>query len=90
MRLARRYLINGRVQGVGFRLFTLDVARREGLHGWVRNTPDGCVEISAEGAEDALERFEDKIRAGPPHARVHAVDVTDLGASGRDSGFELR
>ena len=46
---ARRYLISGRVQGVGFRFFAESAAMREGLHGWVRNLPDGRVEIAAEG-----------------------------------------
>ena len=44
MRVARRYLISGRVQGVGFRYFAKDVADREGVTGWVRNLPDGRVE----------------------------------------------
>ena len=90
MRLARRYLIRGRVQGVGFRFFAFEAAVREGLHGWVRNTPDGCVEVSAEGDREALERFEHHVRHGPPSARVDNVEVTDLGASGRDGGFEVR
>ena len=45
MRVARRYVIAGRVQGVGFRWFTHDVAAREGVHGWVRNMADGSVEV---------------------------------------------
>jgi acylphosphatase len=90
MRLARRYLISGRVQGVGFRFFTERAAAREGLHGWVRNTRDGTVEIRAEGDVDALERFERAITHGPPQARVDHVDITDLGADGRDIGFSVR
>jgi acylphosphatase len=90
MRLTRRYLVRGRVQGVGFRFFAFEAAAREGLHGWVRNTPDGCVEVSAEGDREALERFEHHVRHGPPSARVDNVEVTDLGASGRDGGFEVR
>lgn len=87
MRLARRYVIGGRVQGVGFRVFAWTAASREGLHGWVRNLPDGRVEISAEGEAEALERFERLVRHGPPGARVEQVDVTDAGASGSDTGF---
>jgi acylphosphatase len=90
MRLARRLLVTGRVQGVGFRFFTEAAARREGLHGWVRNLPDGRVEISAEGEVEALERFERSVRHGPPGARVEQVDVTDMGASGSDTGFSIR
>lgn len=90
MRLARRYVISGRVQGVGFRAFAWATANREGLHGWVRNLPDGGVEISAEGEAEALERFERRIRHGPSAATVDHVDVTDVGASGSDTGFFVR
>lgn len=90
MRLARRYLVSGRVQGVGFRMFTVAAASREGLHGWVRNTPEGRVEIAAEGEREALERFERQVRHGPPAARVEAVEVTDIGATGREGGFDVR
>jgi acylphosphatase len=90
MRLARRYLVSGRVQGVGFRFFAEAAAAREGLNGWVRNTRDGRVEIRAEGEAEALERFERSITHGPPMARVDHLDVTDVGADGRDSGFAIR
>ena len=90
MRVARRYLIGGRVQGVGFRYFTEDVAQREGLLGWVRNLPDGRVEAQAEGDADALERFERSLRHGPPHARVEHVDVDDMIPTGRETGFNVK
>lgn len=90
MRLARRYLIGGRVQGVGFRFFTDRAAAREGLHGWVRNLPDGRVEIVVEGEAAALERFERHIRHGPPGARVEGVEVDETPPSGRGTGFEIR
>jgi acylphosphatase len=90
MRLARRYLISGRVQGVGFRVFAWTTAGREGLHGWVRNLPDGRVEVSAEGEAEALQRFERHIRHGPPGAKVDDVDVTEEGVSGNDAGFLMR
>lgn len=90
MRVARRYLIGGRVQGVGFRFFTEAAARREGVHGWVRNLPDGRVEVSAEGESEALERFERNIRQGPPGARIAAVEVDDIAPNGRETGFGVR
>ena len=90
MRLARRYLISGRVQGVGFRVFATTTAGREGLHGWVRNLPDGRVEISAEGEAEALGRFERHVRHGPPGAKVDHVDATEEGVSGTDAGFLMR
>ena len=90
MRVARFYHVNGRVQGVGFRWFVQEAAAVEGLHGWVRNLPDGRVEIRAEGDAEALERFEWHVRVGPRGARVDGVEVTDVGASGLDTGFSVR
>ncbi|HMF93639.1 MAG TPA: acylphosphatase [Vicinamibacterales bacterium] len=87
MRTARRFLISGRVQGVGFRFFTQEAAEREGVHGWVRNLPDGRVEAQAEGDAEALERFERALRRGPRGARVDEVDVDSLPPTGRDTGF---
>jgi acylphosphatase len=90
MRVARHYLIKGRVQGVGFRFFAQEAAVREGIHGWVRNTELGMVEVEAEGDAEALERFERRLRHGPPQARVDAVQAIDETASGRDTGFSIR
>jgi acylphosphatase len=88
--VARHFRIDGRVQGVGFRFFVEDAARREGLHGYVRNLRGGGVEAEVEGDEEAVERFERAIRRGPPAARVDAVEVTILAPSGRAGGFEIR
>jgi len=87
---ARGYLVSGRVQGVGFRFFTEAAAAREGLHGFVRNLPDGRVEIAAEGDAEALERFERHVRHGPPGAEVERVDVEERVPDGRHSGFSIR
>jgi acylphosphatase len=87
---ARQYLIGGRVQGVGFRFFSEEVAIREGLHGYVRNLPDGRVEAVVEGDAEAVERFELAIRRGPRGSRVDSVDVTILTPSGRAGGFVVR
>lgn len=65
--------ITGRVQGVGFRWFTRRSADDLGVRGSVRNRPDGSVEIHAEGTESSLERFEERVRRGPPGARVDEV-----------------
>jgi acylphosphatase len=89
MIVARYYVISGRVQGVGFRVFTEAAAAREGVLGWVRNTPDGRVEVSAEGDADAVERFERRIRHGPPGARVERVDVDERTPTGRETGFAV-
>ena len=85
-----RLIIRGRVQGVGFRFFTEAAAVREGIRGWVRNVPDGRVEISAEGDADALDRFERSLRHGPPHARVERVEVDDMIPTGRETGFNIK
>ncbi len=89
MRIARRYLVAGRVQGVGFRFFAVGAAEREAVSGWVRNLPDRCVEIAAEGDADSVERFERAIRHGPPGARVDEVRVHEEPPSGA-SGFTIR
>lgn len=90
MVVARRYLITGRVQGVGFRFFTEDVARREGVHGYVRNLADGRVEAVAEGEREALERFERSLYGGPPMSRVDHVTVEELAPAGRGPAFVIR
>ena len=88
--LARRYLVSGRVQGVGFRFFTQAEAAREGVRGWVRNVPAGGVAISAEGTAEAIERFERAIRQGPPGARVDGVEASDAPLGDHDGEFEIR
>ena len=87
MRLARHYLIAGRVQGIGFRYFTSDIAARENVNGWVRNLPDGRVEIEAEGDAEALGRFERSVRQGPRGGRVDSVEIDERVPAGRDRGF---
>jgi len=90
MRVARHFLVSGRVQAVGFRYFTQAAANREGLHGWVRNLPDGRVEVEAEGDADAVERFERALRHGPRGARVDEMDVEAIAPSGREPGFFVK
>ena len=90
MRVARLYLISGRVQGVGFRHFVSRQAAIEGLHGWVQNRADGRVEVHAEGDREALDRFEHHLVQGPRGARVEDLESTDMGATGHDTGFSIR
>jgi acylphosphatase len=90
MRIARRLLIGGRVQGVGFRYFTHEAASREGVTGWVRNLPDGRVEAYVEGESDAVTRVERALRQGPRGGRVDTVYGDTEPASGGYSGFEIR
>jgi len=90
MRIARRYLIRGRVQGVGFRAFTETQAAVEGLHGWVENRADGQVEVLFEGDAESVNRAEAKLRRGPGGARVEDVSVESVPPTGRASGFTVR
>jgi len=83
-------VLSGRVQGVGFRYFTLDAARREGLHGYVTNRDDGSVEAVAEGDAESLERFERALRRGPSQARVERVSVDEIEPRMMTDGFEIR
>lgn len=75
---AVRYIVSGRVQGVGFRWFVMREAVRLDLAGYVRNLPDGTVEVVAQGAVSALASLESALRHGPPAARVDGVDKSNL------------
>ena len=90
MRVARRFVVSGRVQGVGFRYFAQDAARREGLHGYVTNQDDGTVEVTAEGDAEALERFERKLRQGPSRSRVENVMIDDIAPTSLSGGFIVK
>jgi acylphosphatase len=78
------------VQGVGFRYFALDAARREGLQGYVTNNDDGTVEAVAEGEAEAVERFERALRRGPSRSRVEHVIVDEVIPAMTTSGFAIR
>ena len=69
----RRWIIRGRVQGVGFRWFVMREAEQLRLGGYVTNLPDGSVEVVSQGPEEALEMLEGQLRRGPSHARVDDV-----------------
>jgi acylphosphatase len=87
--VARRYIVKGRVQRVGFRFFVENAAQREGIQGYVRNQHDGSVEVVAEGDSAALLRFEMAVRRGPAGARVDDVDTIDVEPSSRFAGFRV-
>ncbi|HXN76460.1 MAG TPA: acylphosphatase [Gemmatimonadaceae bacterium] len=65
--------VRGRVQGVGFRWYVMRIARDLGVAGWIRNRPDGIVELAAAGERAALTKLEAAVSAGPPGARVEEV-----------------
>lgn len=84
-----RVNVRGRVQGVGFRFYVRDCARRYRLVGWVRNLPDGTVELVAEGAANALESLVHDVEAGPRRGLVDNCVVSKLAATGNFDRFEI-
>jgi acylphosphatase len=86
---AYRYVVRGRVQGVGYRYFALKCAEKLGLAGFARNLPDGSVEVLAEGDEQLLSDFEARLKEGPSFSRVEGVERTDSQRRG-DGGFHIR
>jgi acylphosphatase len=80
----------GRVQGVGFRYHTEDVANALGLSGWVRNNPERTVECEVQGEENLLEEFCKELRKGPPISRVKDLLITEVPVIDSVSpGFEI-
>jgi acylphosphatase len=71
---ARRFVVRGRVQGVGFRWFVEREAHILVIAGWVRNNSDGSVEVHAQGTRDQLSGLRSRLREGPRAARVDAVE----------------
>ena len=86
---AYRYLVQGRVQGVGYRYFALREAEGLGVSGFVRNLPDGTVEVVGEAPEETLARFEEKLKAGPAFSRVSTVERSTIAPRGAE-GFHIR
>ncbi|HWN83226.1 MAG TPA: acylphosphatase [Candidatus Udaeobacter sp.] len=89
---AARFIVTGRVQGVGFRFATAREARALGVRGWVRNLPDGRVEGLAEGISSAVAALLTFCRQGPLGARVDQLQVEDLapGSAGDRREFQIR
>lgn len=86
---AYRYLIEGRVQGVGYRYFVLRQAEALGVAGFARNLPDGRVEVVGEAAEEVLQAFEERMRRGPSFSDVTGV-ARDAVTPRGDRGFHIR
>ncbi len=85
-----RLIIKGRVQGVWFRDSTRRQANRLGVSGWVRNLPDGSVEVLAEGPADKVEKLVEWCHEGPPAARVDKVIQDQEAWRGEFDTFEIR
>ena len=90
MRVARRFAVTGRVQGVGFRYFVHEAATREGVTGYVRNLTDGSVEAYVEGETEAVDRMERAIRTGPRGAHIRTVHAESEEPAGGYNDFSVR
>ena len=86
---AARFLVRGRVQGVGYRYFALRSASSLGVSGFARNLADGSVEVVAEAADPLLVEFEAALREGPSFCNVEAVERTLIPPRG-EQGFYIR
>ena len=89
MIVARKFIIGGVVQGVGFRFFAQRAAARHQVFGYVRNLPDGQVETLAEGEAKAIEAFKHDVSAGPTYSTVDHVEETVLEPTGLYSSFRI-
>jgi acylphosphatase len=87
---ARRFVIRGRVQGVGFRWFVEREAHILGITGWVRNNHDGSVEVLAIGVPEKLAELRLKLQAGPRAARVDGVEESEAQPVAGLNSFQVR
>ena len=87
--IARKYLISGDVQGVGYRYFAQRSSARHQVRGYAKNLNDGRVEIWAEGNAAAVEAFRHDLAAGPTHSRVGSIEELVMDPSGRFSAFRI-
>ena len=86
----RRWLVSGKVQGVGFRYHVLQFAESVGVVGDVRNLDDGRVEIRAQGSSDQLERLLEAVRRGPAWSQVERVDSVEIAGPQHFERFRIR
>jgi acylphosphatase len=87
--VARRFIVRGRVQGVGFRWFVEREAHILGIAGWVRNNPDSSVEVLAQGTKEQLAGLQSRLREGPRAARVDDVEEFDTAPMSEMSTFRI-
>ncbi len=82
-------LISGRVQGVNFRSWTKSQAEKFGLTGWVRNLPDGKVEVQAQGDEQVLSSFREELNRGPTASRVDNLECRFVDEDQEYTNFDV-
>ena len=90
MTVAAEIVVEGRVQGVGYRDYAQRHAERLGLAGYVMNLDDGRVRARVEGPRDVIETFVRALEKGPPLSQVRAVSVHWVPSTGRFAGFDVR
>ncbi len=89
MKTARKFVISGEVQGVGFRYFAQRSAARHQVRGYIKNLEDGRVEALAEGPEKSVEEFKHDLAAGPTYSRVEEIEETVLEPSNAYPTFRI-
>lgn len=89
MKSAKRFVVHGKVQGVGYRAFAATCAEALQVAGWVRNCPDGTVEVVAEGTVDQLRELAFDLSRGARYARVIKIEQSEIPPEGL-SGFSVR
>ena len=87
--IARKFIISGEVQGVGFRFFAQRSSARHQVRGYVKNLKDGRVEVLAEGLAKAVEEFRLDLAAGPTHSQVWTIEELVIEPSGLYSAFRI-
>ena len=85
-----RLVVSGYVQGVGFRWFVMRAARDAGLSGWVRNNPDGSVELEAVGSSDGVALLKERVTTGPRASRVDQVVELPVSTDQLPNPFDIR
>ena len=89
MKVARKFLVSGEVQGVGYRFFAQRAAARHQVTGYVRNLPDGRVESLAEGPPENVEGFRQELEAGPKHGRVDKLEEINVEPTNQFPTFRI-
>ena len=89
IKTARRIVVHGMVQGVGFRFFVRHIGKRLGLTGDVRNLPDASVEIVVEGNAGPMDEFIREVRRGPSMAHVDRLEIHEIAAGGKSPAFTI-
>jgi acylphosphatase len=87
--IARKFLVRGGVQGVGYRFFAQRAAAKHQVVGYVRNEPDGSVEVLAEGPASNVEAFKQELATGPQWSRVEQLEEIDLDPTGTYTLFRV-